>query len=112
MDLETLTEFFGWMTVVNMGLLIFSTVMLFLLRGVAIKMHSKMFDLEVKDLNRAYFQYLAHFKILVLVFNLAPYLALKIVKFLGAAPHAENFVALGCDQAGRRRPRQHSACPS
>lgn len=79
MDLETLTEFFGWMTVVNMGLLVVSTVMILLLRGVAIKMHAKMFDLDEKDLNRAYFQYLGNFKILVIAFNLTPYIVLKIM---------------------------------
>lgn len=79
MDLETLTEFFGWMTVVNMGLLMFSTVMILLLREVAIKMHSRMFDLDEKDLNRAYFQYLGNFKILVIAFNLTPYIVLKIM---------------------------------
>ncbi len=79
MTIETLTEFFGWITVINMGLLMFSTLMIFLLRGVAIKMHSKMFDLDEKDLNRAYFQYLGTFKILVIVFNLTPYIALKLI---------------------------------
>ena len=67
------------MTVVNMGLLVFSTVMILLLRGVAIKMHAKMFDLDEKDLNRAYFQYLGNFKILVIAFNLTPYIVLKIM---------------------------------
>ncbi len=79
MNLETLTEFFGWMTLVNMGLLMFSTVILLLLRGVAIKMHSKMFSLDAKELNRAYFQYLGNFKILVIAFNLTPYIVLKII---------------------------------
>lgn len=57
----------------------FSTVMLLLIKGFAIKMHSKMFDIEEKDLNRMYFDYLGRFKILVIVFNLTPYIALKIV---------------------------------
>ncbi len=79
MDIETLTVFFGWMTIVNMGLLLLSTVILLLVKGLAIKIHSKMFGLDAKDLRRAYFQYLANFKILVLIFNLAPYIVLKIM---------------------------------
>lgn len=79
MTIETLAELFGWLTIINMGLLVFSTLMIFLLKGVAIRMHSKMFDLDEKDLNRAYFQYLGNFKILVIVFNLTPYIALKII---------------------------------
>jgi len=79
MTIETLTELFGWITVINMGLLIFSTVMLLLMKGIAIKMHSKMFSIDEKDLNRMYFDYLGRFKILVIVFNLTPYIALKII---------------------------------
>lgn len=79
MTIETLTELFGWVTIINMGLLMFSTVMIFLLKGVAIKIHSKMFGLDEKELSRAYFQYLGNFKIFVIVFNLTPYIALKIM---------------------------------
>ncbi len=79
MTIETLTELFGWITIINMGLLMVTTVMILLMKGVAIKMHSKMFAIEEKDLNRMYFQYLGNFKILVIVFNLTPYIALKII---------------------------------
>lgn len=79
MTIETLTELFGWITIINMGLLMFSTVMIFLLKGVAIKIHSKMFSLDEKELSRAYFQYLGNFKVFVIVFNLTPYIALKIM---------------------------------
>ena len=79
MTIETLTELFGWITVINMGLLIFSTIMLFFMKGMAIKIHSKMFGVDEKDLNRMYFEYLGRFKILVIVFNLTPYIALKLM---------------------------------
>ena len=79
MTIETLTELFGWITVINMGLLIFSTIMLLLMKGMANKIHSKMFAVDEKDLNRMYFDYLGRFKILVIVFNLTPYIALKIM---------------------------------
>jgi hypothetical protein len=38
-----------------------------------------MFGLDDTDLSRAYFQYLAQYKILIFVFNLMPYLALRIM---------------------------------
>ena len=43
------------------------------------KIHGGMFGLEEADLSRAYFQYLAQYKIMVFVFNLMPYLALRIM---------------------------------
>jgi len=38
-----------------------------------------MFSLPEEDLSRAYFQYLAQYKIVVVVFNFVPYLALRIL---------------------------------
>lgn len=77
--INTLSELFGWISLINMSLLLLSTVLLFSLKPVAVKMHSKMFGLDEKDLNRAYFQYLAQFKILIIVFNVTPYIALKLM---------------------------------
>jgi hypothetical protein len=79
MTIETLTELFGWMSVISIGFLMFSTIMILLIKGAAIKIHSKMFALDETDLNRAYFQYLAQFKILVIVLNIVPYIALKMI---------------------------------
>ena len=79
MTQETLTVFFGWLCVINTGLLVLSTVMMLVLQNFALKVHSGMFKLDEVDLKKAYFQYLAQFKIVVIVFNLAPYVALKIM---------------------------------
>jgi hypothetical protein len=35
--------------------------------------------MDEKDLGRAYFQYLAQYKIAIIVLNIAPYLALRII---------------------------------
>ena len=80
MTTETLTALLGWVTVVNFGLLIFSTIMLILLRGWVSNIHSKMFGLSEQDISRAYFQYLAQYKIAILMLNLTPYIALKIMQ--------------------------------
>ena len=48
--------------------------------GGAIKgIHSRLYSLSDADLDRAYFQYMANYKIAIFVFNLAPYLAMRIV---------------------------------
>lgn len=39
-----------------------------------------MFGLSQDDLSRAYFQYLAQYKIAIFVLNIAPYLALKAMQ--------------------------------
>lgn len=77
MTLDTLTTLFGWMTVINIGLLIFSTLMLTLCRQSVIRIHNSLTGLEAETLMPAYLYFLALYKVLIIVFNLAPYLALK-----------------------------------
>lgn len=79
MTLETLAAFLGWCTLINMGMLIFASLAMVSMRETMTRMHGSMFGLDDTDLARAYFQYLAQYKILIFVFNLMPYLALRIM---------------------------------
>ncbi|MBT5912193.1 MAG: hypothetical protein HOH59_05255 [Rhodospirillaceae bacterium] len=79
MTIETLTELLGWVSIINIAILLCSTLALISMRGFITKIHSSLFGLDEKDLGRAYFQYLAQYKIAIIVFNIAPYLALKIM---------------------------------
>ena len=78
-SLDAFTGFLGWCSVINLGMLAISSLALVLMRGPITASHGKMFGLSEADLSRAYFQFLAHYKIIILVFNLVPYIALKIV---------------------------------
>ena len=77
--LTTARELLGWCAVLNIGLLSLSTLMVVGLGGSMRSLHSRLFAMTDAELNRAYFQYLALYKIAFLVFNLAPYLALRIM---------------------------------
>jgi hypothetical protein len=79
MTIEALTELLGWASVLNIAVLMLSTVTLIAMRGVISNIHSKLFGLDEQDLGRAYFQYLAQYKIAIIVLNIAPYIALKII---------------------------------
>jgi len=79
MTLELLTIFLGWTALINIAVLLFSTVMVLAIRKRISKIHAKLFGLDQADVGRAYFQYLAQYKIAILVFNIAPYLALRIM---------------------------------
>ena len=78
-SLETLTTFFGWTTVVNLVLLFISSIVVITARGTISRIHGSMFGLETADLSRAYFQYIAQYKIVFIVFSLTPYIALKLM---------------------------------
>ena len=79
MSIETVATFLGWCTVINSIVLLISTVALMSCRKWISKIHAGMFEIDESTLNLCYFRYLANFKILTIVFNLAPYLALKIM---------------------------------
>jgi hypothetical protein len=78
-DLTLLTEFFGWCLVMNSGIILFTTIILIGFRPQIKTMQSKLFALEKFQLNLVYFKYLAYYKIGIILFNLTPYLSLKII---------------------------------
>ena len=79
MTTEVLTAVLGWAAVINLAILVFSSLTVIVMRGPITRIHSRMFGLDEKDLGRAYFQYLGEYKIAVIVLNIEPYLALRIV---------------------------------
>lgn len=78
MSQHLLTSVFGWMAVLNVGVLLFTTAMIVLLQDRIAGIHGRMFQMEHSDVKRAYFRYLANYKILTLVFCIMPWLALKL----------------------------------
>ena len=78
-SIETIREFLGWCAVINIGLLLLSTIMLMVMRGWLVMIHAKMTGVSEADLPRLYLEYLGNYKILIIVFNLVPYVALKIM---------------------------------
>ncbi len=79
MILKEITEFLGWASAINIAILLLSTLALIAMRGGISRIHSQLFGVGEKDLGRAYFQYLAQYKIAIIVLNIAPYVSLKIM---------------------------------
>jgi len=77
--LSSLTTFLGWCSVVNIGLLLLSVVCVTLIKGPVMNIHSKIFGIDKDELPFMYFEYLGQYKILIIVFNIVPYIALKIM---------------------------------
>jgi hypothetical protein len=78
-SMETITAFLGWCTVINIAILAIATIGIITMRGFVSRIHASLFDLDQAALSRAYFQYLANYKIMIFIFNLVPYLALKVM---------------------------------
>ena len=79
--LSQLTELLGWASVLNIGFLLFTTILLVSMKSIVVSLHSKMFDIPENELSLAYFTYLANYKILSLIFTVCPYIALKIMGY-------------------------------
>ncbi|EBA16769.1 hypothetical protein RSK20926_03154 [Roseobacter sp. SK209-2-6] len=79
MTLETLTAFFGWLTILNLAVLALSTFAVLLFRDGLASLHAKLFDLDEGWIKQSYYTYLAGYKILTLVTAALPYLALKLI---------------------------------
>ncbi len=79
MTVDTLSTFFGWMSVLNIGLLLVAGLALMTMRSTVASIHGKLFDLDEASLNRAYFGWLARYKLFTLVFAVVPYVALQLI---------------------------------
>ena len=79
MDIQTLTKFFMWCTIINLGLLIFTSIACIFLADFSYRMNNRFFSISRETFNIAAFSFIALFKIVVIVFNIAPYIALLII---------------------------------
>ena len=79
MDAQVLTAFFMWCTIMNGALLVLWTVMCMLVPNLVYRLQSKWFPIPRETFNVVIYSFLGLFKIVFLVFNLVPYVALLIV---------------------------------
>ena len=79
MTIEQLTTLLGWCTAINIGILAFSAIAVVFMKDFAVKIHSSMFGIDPTNLPSTYFQYLGNYKIAIIVFNLAPWISLKLM---------------------------------
>jgi len=77
--ISQLTELLGWASVINVGYLFIAAMILMFMNGTVSSIHSKMLNIEEKELSSKYFDFLSNYKIATLVFMVAPYIALKIM---------------------------------
>ena len=79
MTLEQITELLKWITIINIGILTFSSVVIMLIKDYIGKMHGKMFGIKPENVAIAVYCYLGVFKVIIITFNLVPYIALCII---------------------------------
>jgi hypothetical protein len=78
-DIAVVTEFLGWCSIINGCILAFATLMLSFAGGWPKKIHSQLSKVSMQQLDSQYFSFLANYKLAILVLNIVPYIALKIM---------------------------------
>lgn len=78
-DLTLITSFFGWCTVINLGIYAVTALLLLVFRTTIRNIHSKLLNVAEGELDAYYARYLANYKIFIVILNFTPYLALKIL---------------------------------
>ena len=79
MDIDQLTAFFGWCTIVNFGWMAFVTLYIMALRTWAAGIHARMFGLNEEELPMVYFKYIAYSQVVMIPISLTPWVALKLM---------------------------------
>ena len=79
MDVQLLTGFFMWCTILNGALLVFWSTMFMLAPDLVYRTQSKWFAISQDTFNTVMYSFLGLFKIVFLVFNVVPYVSLLIV---------------------------------
>lgn len=78
MTLDQLTSFFGWWTLVNLALYLITLVSVVFFKDRISAFQGRILDVSPDELKPLYIDYIARFKLIILTFNLAPYLALRL----------------------------------
>ena len=79
MDAEELQGFLFWCMILNIVIYTFTLLATLWLRDFMSRMHEKLFGLARDTVLKAFYTYLAAYKLLVIVFNFVPWLALHII---------------------------------
>jgi len=79
MDIQALTKFFMWCTVINGGLLLLWTTMFMFAPDLVYRTQSKWIPIPRETFNVVMYSFLGLFKIVFLVFVVVPYVVLLIV---------------------------------
>lgn len=79
MNVPEFTAFLGWCSLINVALLSLTSLIIFLFKAPVTTLHSQLTGLDQQTLMPLYFSYLGQYKIVILVFNIVPYAALKLM---------------------------------
>lgn len=78
-NIETVTRFFMWCTIINVALLVFSFMIFAFAGDFVYRIHSKWFPMPRETFNVVFYCFIGAYKLFVYVFNIVPWIALAII---------------------------------
>ncbi len=79
MSLQLIEQFLFWCGLINTGMLMISFIMILFMKRLIFKTHGKMFGLDEDFISKALYTYVGFYKILIFMFNIIPFIAVKII---------------------------------
>ncbi len=79
MNIEIVRNFLLWCAIINFGLLIFGILLITLAHDSMYRLNSRLFRLSVEQFDAINYAWVVIFKIGILLFNLVPYIVLRMV---------------------------------
>lgn len=79
MDIQTLTTFFMWCSIINGSILILWTIFFMFAPDFVYRIQSNWFPIPKETFNVIFYAFIGLFKIIFIVFNVVPYIALLII---------------------------------
>ena len=79
MTVEIIRDVLGWSSVINVGLLLWWLAWFMLAHDFMYRFHGKWFKVSVERFDDVNYALMGFFKLSIILFNLVPYFALRIV---------------------------------
>ena len=79
MTIQMLQSFFMWCSIINIGLLTLTFLMLTLAKEWIYKTHSRWFDISKENFDLVLYCFIGFYKLLIWVFCIIPWIALSII---------------------------------
>ncbi len=79
MTVDIFLGILGWSAVINFGLLMWWFLWILFAHDFVYRMHSRWFKVSVEKFDAIHYAGMAFYKITIIVFNVVPYLALRII---------------------------------
>lgn len=80
-SVEMLTTFFGWCVVINFLILALGAFVHIIARQDLARIVAKLFGVSTEEATNTFFHLIQQYRLLLIVFSVAPYLALKAMGF-------------------------------